>query len=405
MPTFAISQALREKVRDRLGRVASDGLLDTCIESFALYQPPSSPGTRFRWEGSFLDEKSTVLGAEIARAVLRAASQTYERNVLTTGVLVCPLENCIKPFAFADPEDNQLMVMRFAPPLELDWSDPRAFLQLAQLVNGKDSLLLCDTGGMLHGVISTESYLVAGMASSNNGYAITSTKNRETQLWCPWKFGENPVATFDGFEWSYKAEPLSILDSWYSDVQCQRGDFVWLRVEGREIVPGLQSCEKWRTLLDLIGTLSELRLSSIVAFCTPEVFEDLVRQRHLLPMRPELTLANWEPAPEFGLRHLPLFRVDGAHFLSTNLEILGIALQVAERLPQPAGQTMAGAGRLAARRASEMIGPHGIVAKISSDGPIKLFRAGEQVTSILPETDWTHLVSRTEGPYPGKVWE
>ncbi len=394
-----ISRSLRQRVRAYLARTSSSAILDACIETFGLFERGVSDGP-FRSPSKLLDEQAVIVGANIARAMMRASTQTYERNVMATGILVCRPDRCLEPLSFSDPDDKELMVLHFKPEQHLDWTDTSSFLKFAQLVDGRNSVLLCDTNGALHGIANIEHYGIISYAWSNGAYALISTKNRELKLYDPWRHAEEPVATYDGFEWSDRSTPVEVLDEWYSEQQLLAGNFKWYKINGKEITPGLQAMEKWRSLRVLLDYLSEFRLSTILALCEHAAYDELLKEGKLVPLRPELHDVKWEISNEFGLRHMPLFRLDGAHILSIELDILGVAQRIAT--PDNHSQDAPGTGRAAAKHLSHLIGERGVVIKVSSDGPISVFYCGDQPTELPKRADWRKLVSRTDGPYPGE---
>ena len=68
---------------------------------------------------------------------------------------------------------------------------------LAQLADGKNSLLLADTLGKLYGVVDVEERDLEVISINYGGYVFITTHNHEVVLFG----GATPVCHYNGFEW------------------------------------------------------------------------------------------------------------------------------------------------------------------------------------------------------------
>ena len=117
--------------------------------------------------------------------------------------------------------------------------------------------------------------------------------------------------------------------------------------------------------------------------CRQDTFEDLSNAGAFHSLRPEIDHANWEISEELGDRYLSIFRLDGAHILSSpDLKILAIAQHIG--MPNNLGLAQQGAGRAAAIYVSKLLSGGGIVIKVSSDGPVTIYQQGEVLEEIEP---------------------
>jgi len=403
------SDALRETVRHILGRTEDDEVLFNCIQSFALHAP-AVEGVLMTSAEEFATEQEIITGAYIARAFTYMASRTYEGRPIVTGIMICSEQRCLSLVNEApeelDPDKDRLLrlllgeakeldskktetcdlyedwIIRFEKAIQINWADESGIEKYAQLVDGKHSILLGDTNGKIYGIIDISECDIRHVSLVNHGYCLTTSKNREVFLYYTWQNAELAASVHDGYSWGYqKPSSLGLIRKWLGNQRVLNGDFDWFGLDGKDpAVPGLTDTDKIEAFLELIEQLSNLRLSSIIVVCEPQAYIDLKQNESLRSLRPELDGALWGNIDCSSTPYVNVFRIDGAHFLSTSIEILAIAQQIL--VSGKLEQMQQGAGSTAAIHVSKAIGTSGIVVKVSSDGPIKVFQDGKKLMVV-----------------------
>jgi len=112
--------------------------------------------------------------------------------------------------------------------------------------------------------------------------------------------------------------------------------------------------------------------------CPPRYHAQLKHQGVLVPLRPELDGAEWDHLSTLEGALVNLFRLDGAHFLSANLNVIAPCQRIVDNT---IASLFHGTGTNAAQFVSKKIGLEGFVIKVSASGVIKYFLAGRQVES------------------------
>jgi len=381
-----IADDLRDEVRGIIGRVHDTAILDACIQCFAL------DGTVLDREQDYATRAEIIMGARIASAYTYLATQTFEGRPLTTGIIVCTPPKCLQILEM-DPEGKVSgeFFIGFAEPVTVDWNDNEQVAKFAQLADGHKSILLGDTQGRIHGVLDIEGYDVRAYSWGKGGFALVTSKNRELALYFSWRFAYSAAAIYNGYKWGYGVPTaMETIRSWHAEELVKAGQYEWGRMHNLDktvtLAPILTHTGKIDSLIAIIEKLSTIRLSAIITICSHSAYQDLVKAGALRSLRPELDNATWEESEELRESYLPVFRLDGAHIISSpDLAVLGIAQQIA--LPNDSGIVQQGAGRTAAIYLSKLLGDAGIVIKVSSDGPVTVYQRGE----VLKEVERTQV--------------
>lgn len=367
-----ISTTLQNDILGILGRVKDPEMLIRCIESFGLYAP-AVDGILCQSEDEIASDAEIKTGALIAQSFVYMASRTYESRPVTTGIMVCTLEQCT---ALLSEDSDSEWILRFNSPIDINWANVCEIEKYCLLVDGKNSILLSDTLGRIYGILDISNSDIRAESWWNHGYCIVTTKNREVYLYYTWQNPYSAAAVYDGYQWGYEIQDsLHFIRAWLGNLLVSQGKTSMIRIEGKptEVIEDVGGAD---SLIELLEKMSELRLSTIVVICSREMFDNLKCSQMLHPLRPELVNSFWKKIEEPIQSYVNIFRLDGAHFLSLELEILAVAQQIV--LGKNLGKIQHGAGRTAAKYLSGLIGQSGIVIKVSADGPIKVFQNGEK---------------------------
>jgi hypothetical protein len=224
------------------------------------------------------------------------------------------------------------------------------------------------------------------------------TKNREVVLYNPWRHLEDSVAAYDGFEWSDRADSMSVLKQWLDEQALKAGKFEWRHTNAGAIEPATKYCPLKQSLIAVIDQISQLRLSTIIVLCKYDVFLLLREKRILSSLRQELDSVTWHKGRDFGLSYVPLFRLDGAHFISIEYNLFAVSQRIFT--DNDKSKSLAGTGRSAARHLSKCLGTAGIVVKVSSDGPVSVYLNGEQPRKYISSLDAFSLTTDTGKKHP-----
>ena len=370
---------MRDSVRAILGQVEDDNILDHCIQAFAL------GGVVTESSRNYASDSEILTGALIAKAFTYLTTRTFEGRPLNTGILVCPPNQCIDFMtSHEDGTRSDEFYIQFANPVQPDWSNPSEVAPYAQLADGQNSILFCDSLGFIYGVINIESISVKGISFNLGGYALITSKNRDVALYFSWAFATRIAAFHDGYQWGYGIpDALELIRDWLIGEMVRAGEFALMYSEGCKPEAVIENVGRIQSLVEMIQDLSKIRLSSIIVICHEERFSPLRDAGNFRSLRKQLDGATWEWTKDshIGLNYLPVFRLDGAHIFSApHLRVLAVGQHVHISGQQGIGEQ--GTGRTAAMHASTLLGDGGIVVKISSDGPISVYQNGAVMTNV-----------------------
>lgn len=350
----------RSFINKILGNVENPDVLDLLIDQIGQrWRPVTKNGntigiTRMQ---ELRSDAEMIAGIKIARAFTYLATRSYEGKPLVSGVMV------VERWALKEqPSNLNPWILRFKEPIDFPVDSLPDMERLAQLADGRHSLLLTDTYGKLYGVVITEGgdFEVTAVYCGG-GYTIVTTRNREVILFG----GASPICHYNGFEWRSGIPREEVWEvaywTWGEDIE-EKGleDVVY---------------ERSRAFVDLIQQLSESRISSIVAICDKLDFNKLKKSGVISPLRPELNNVEWSKFETPPWAYLNIFRLDGAHFMSKQFHLLSVCQKVLTQRPEGTGEM--GTGKEAAQQLSQLLGESGYVIKVSADGPISVFRNGE----------------------------
>jgi len=299
---------------------------------------------------SFREESEILAGVTLARTFAYLASRTFEGVPLQTG-LVAASREAIRE---ADDTTRLRWVFRFPRPVQFDLAPASETERLAQLADGSSSMLVADFLGRVHGLAGIEGQDISDLCRSFGGYVFRTTANGGVTMFCC----GHPVVHFNGFEWhrDLPRDQLRRVTSW--------------ALTSADTRAALRA----RAFVNLLEELSLRRLPSILAICERDVFEEIQQRRIVQPLRHDLEGVTWSRpgVPQEGL--IGILRLDGAHFLSRELDVLAVCQDVA--VPRSVPTQDLGTGTRAARYLSRLMGARGYTVKVSSDGPIRVFHRG-----------------------------
>lgn len=372
-----LNQALLPLCSGNFGQVASpqvvEEMLATISTNWKAVLDPEELGTRYMWGHEHkLDEQSRFILrkesfimaiAKCIRHMRYAANKTYENSRLFSGIVFIDfpqvLESQIRP-----PGRTSLItlhdIIRFNSPRRIEDLSDDDFLELLQLSDGKRSLLWANPQAEIKGVL----VLDEGCASSFGD--INLLLDRHGTITLSNRFSM-PFA-FDGFEWDriWERDAVRLLGDWLPSAN-----------------PGFATKEpKYKQPYPYSGlglaltSLSEFRLSSLVAITTKSDFERLKKNGQIVPMKPAQQDFEFHQIFDRPIGSIPLLRRDGAHIFDESLAPLGLCQRIVVDA-QTTGHP--GSGTNAAAYLSSVLSK-GLVAKVSSDGPIKLFHGGQRLS-------------------------
>lgn len=374
---------LRSRIADIIGRTKEPSVLDLVLNVLAC---KSKRGIR-RAEHA-RSEAEILCGARILQEFTLLATRTYEGKSVTTGIVVG------EKWAFKGSPLSQLApwVLRW-PEHSRPSREQRADLfAAAVLADGRRSLMVADTMGRIRGIINIGNSHVDEVARAVGGYAVITNRHREVFLF---NGVIDPVCHHNGFEWRpggyigpliwvrywayYKEAPL------YEKVR-QIGGPLFEKVRTGELpifsVPTRKDAIRWHAFENLIGAISDRRLSAIFAVCDAKTLKSPEVQALLSPLRPELNNVQWSNIDDNAPMWANLFRLDGVHFVSKQMRILAVCQRISVPVSRDGTE---GTGRAAARFLSEKLNASGVVIKVSADGPAIVFYKGQMVD------DWINV--------------
>lgn len=348
----------RSIIKEILGNVESPHVLDYLFDCFSVRWScrtvdgviKSVKRTRYR-----RSDVEVIIGAKIARAFKHIAMQTYERRPIISGMMVVEKWVLVEQGSYLP-----FLILRFENPLSLPVDSLVEMEGFAQLADGKHSLLLADTFGKLYGVLGIEVDEPEGISIGYPGYLIITNHNREVLLYS----ASAPVCHYNGFEWRSGIPTDKVWNIAY---------WTW----GDDIhKDGLENkvWERSKAFVDIIEQLSNLRFSSIIAVCDRSELNKIRDKGLIRPLRAELNNVEWPELETPPRSYLNIFRLDGAHFVSKEFRLMSACQQVIIERPEVTSDS--GTGKGAARQLSKMLGESAFVIKISTDGPISVFRNG-----------------------------
>ena len=316
-------------------------------------------------------------GLALLRDLTRFATKSYEGRQITTCISVMNAETVEKLFDQHNYDTGTKGSVMFEWPA----ANRPSFLNRPQLehallmVEGRGSTIVATHDGEMRGVVHLNYSHASGPKSNFGGFNAWIDRHRFVHV----TFALHQDYHHDGFSW-HTGLPnnkgiLYQIEGWADknlvEAYTDENDSGSRRaLKQRRYENGL----KWDAFRDLLSSMSERRLSSIFVVCGKELFDALQSSGTLTSLRSDLEGVKWGEINERTPVWTNLFRLDGAHFVSKEMEILALC----QRITVPNKfHSEGGTGRTAVRYLSEKMGKKGVCVKVSSDGPISGFLDGQ----------------------------
>ena len=305
--------------------------------------------------------------------VMFCASQTYEGNPITIGISVFtdPSEVLERVCDYAEAQVN--WIAKFDAPINSNELSNRQFFEISQISDGKSIFLVCDTHEKIYGYAMASEDVYKDSAVGE--FDIVTTLSGGCILKGGTAFSSNYI--HDGFSWNF---------SWNHSIIHQIHNFFRHR-RARELsdsgpvasLPGAITDDRWISLAASVRQHSSIGRSSMICIATRCSIKNLVEQGLVSSLRPNMEAADVTKAWESKVFLAKILSLDGVHLFDTDLNLLHVCFRVTVPAVSTGKLSGSGSGSNAALFLSEQIGNTGIVLKVSSDGPIKLYKNGKQI--------------------------
>lgn len=391
-----LSEETHQIVRQHLGRIENDhvlrGISSLMCTRFSTAERvhekseyrPYAGGRFYRATSSAQpDLKEVIACAKIVEKVIFCSKKTYEGRPVSMGVCIAEHPDTIVDSSSYVGGKSPNWIIRFTQEVNVIEMENDAFFELSQLSDGKRLFLVCGTTGYAVGVVSTvESG--EGLRPPFGDFDVITTLSGKCILYGN---GDMPFV-YDGFNWR----------SWwnYDIVDRIRSFFHFKRIEQLKNMPvpnlifaDILDERKWELLGSTARLFSEVGRSSIFCVCNQRDIDDLIEKGAISSMRPVLDNVDLSAIYQNQALMNRLLELDGAHFFSPDLKLVRACQRISVQPVKGVQLSGSGSGSNAAMHLSKLVGKGGIVVKVSSDGPVKIYSNGKHLNSRTELTDAT----------------